>query len=244
MAVPEHLWRFPTRAAMDAIAERFGLASDRAMQDWEWQVADATRIDELLAPLESTELSGDERFVLAEISLQSFEALAAPLAKDSRWARFLEVLDDNAALHAHSIWYWSCVDSDDADEWWSVTPFLRRILKKHRLELDPLPLELLSIQSMASGERSLRLTARVSWEDFPRYARALVSLLGGSIDDEADSPVERVWSVTIRAAPFWLCFDDFGLGASLDSRDDRASAVVEALREELRVYRSRRPLAG
>jgi hypothetical protein len=101
----------------------------------------------------------------------------------------------------------------------------------------PLPLERLAVECMASGNRSLRLTERVSWEDFPRYARALVSLLRGSIDVQADSPVERVWTVTIRGASFWLSFDDFALGISLDAKDGAASSVIPALRDELLSYR-------
>ncbi|HYQ03297.1 MAG TPA: DUF3630 family protein [Polyangiaceae bacterium] len=102
-----------------------------------------------------------------------------------------------------------------------------------------LPLERLDIESMASGESSLRLTKEVSWHEFPEYARTLMEIVGGSIDDQADSAAERVWAVTIRGAPFWLSFDDFGLGVSLDARSSGASATIGALREELRTHRSR-----
>jgi hypothetical protein len=101
------------------------------------------------------------------------------------------------------------------------------------------PLELLTVESMASGHRSLRLTDQVSWEDFPRYAKALLGVLDGSIDGEADSPVERVWTVTIRGASFWLSFDDFGLGVSLDARNAEASSLIPVVRDDLVSYRAR-----
>ena len=97
---------------------------------------------------------------------------------------------------------------------------------------------------MASGDRSLRLTDRVRWEDFPKYARAVVRLLGGSIENRADGPTERVWAVTIRGASFWIAFDDFGLGVSLDARDANASALVVGIQDDLRAYRSDQDAAG
>jgi hypothetical protein len=82
-----------------------------------------------------------------------------------------------------------------------------------------LPLDRLTVEAMASGHQSLRFTEQVDWDDFPRYAKALPAVLGGSIDDASGSPVERVWTVTIRGASFWLSFDDFRLGVSLDAQD-------------------------
>jgi hypothetical protein len=84
----------------------------------------------------------------------------------------------------------------------------------------------------------------VSWEDFPKYAATLLALLGGSIDEAADSPVERVWTVTIRGGSFWLSFDDLALGLSLDARDAAASSLVPMLREDLLSYREQVGAAG
>jgi len=95
------------------------------------------------------------------------------------------------------------------------------------------PLELLELETMASGEQSLRLTAKVPWEKFPAYATRVVDLLGGTIQDRADSPVERVWGVTVLGRPFWLSLDDFGLGISLDPRDPSAASLIPEIRSRL-----------
>jgi hypothetical protein len=138
MSVPEHLLRFPTGAAIDSLANRFGLPNTPDMQDWEWEVADPSRIDEFMSAYESGDLSEDERFVLMEILLQSFADLGTSLEDDPRWVRALRWLDENVDLHAHSVWYWSVLDPEmDQDEIWSVTPFIRTILEKHRRRLDP-----------------------------------------------------------------------------------------------------------
>jgi hypothetical protein len=95
------------------------------------------------------------------------------------------------------------------------------------------PLDVLEIEPMASGHRSLRLTRAVAWEDFGPYAEAVVRALDGTVLDRADSPVERVWIVRICAGTYWLSFDDFALGVSLDSRDAAADAQIEDIRRRL-----------
>lgn len=96
-----------------------------------------------------------------------------------------------------------------------------------------LPLEVLEMEPMASGHRSLRLTREVDWDGFGPYAEAVVSLLGGRVRDRADSPAERVWSVEIDGRRYWLSFDDFGLGVSLDSKDAAANAHLDDVRARL-----------
>jgi hypothetical protein len=136
MSVPEHLWRFPTAAAVDALARRFALPNDPNMQDWPWEVADPERLDEFLAAYEGDELSDDERFVLMEMILQAFEDVGRSTGFDPRWLRTLEAIDRNIDLHAHSVWYWSMLETEDPEDQWLVTPFLRRILSKHRDRLE------------------------------------------------------------------------------------------------------------
>ena len=106
------------------------------MQDWEYQVADSGRLDEFLAAYESGELNDDERFTLMETILQCFEDLGSSAGFDPRWDRTLEIIDENFELHAHSVWYWSALENDDPEEQWLVTPFLRRLLAKHRQHLE------------------------------------------------------------------------------------------------------------
>jgi len=136
MSVPEHLWRFPTRAAIDSLAKRFGFPNTPAMQDWEWEVGDSARIDDFLSTYESGALSDDERFTLMETILQSFENLPQSTGSDTRWHRALELLNKNIQLHIYSVWYWSDVENENGEDSWRVTPFLRQILEKHRMRFE------------------------------------------------------------------------------------------------------------
>jgi len=106
------------------------------MQDWAWEVADPMRIDEFLFAYESNQLTDDERFTLMETLIQSFEESGRSLLDDPRWGRVLELLVKNIALHIYSVWYWSDLENDNADDAWRVTPFLRKTLELHKHRFD------------------------------------------------------------------------------------------------------------
>jgi hypothetical protein len=134
MAMPKHIWRCPTREAIDALARRFGLPNYPWMQSWEHEVADHKKLDEFLAAYETSELSDDEKFTLMEIIIDSFEDFArrgGDLASDPRWKRTLTFLDRNIRLHAYSIWYWSCPDAKNEEEVFYASPCIRPILAAH-----------------------------------------------------------------------------------------------------------------
>ena len=139
MSVPEHLWRFPTREAIDSLAARFGFPNSPQMQDWEWEVADAARIDEFLLAYKSGELGDDERFTIMETILQSFEESDFDLSSDARWKEVLAAIEARIDLHAYSVWYWSCLDFEDPQDWFRSTPQLRGILERHRTRLEVVP---------------------------------------------------------------------------------------------------------
>lgn len=137
MDLPEHLWRFPTAAAIENLATLLGVPNDVSMQDWQWQIADSTRIDEYLGLYQGNSLTDDERFTLMETIIQSFADLPTELSTDPRWETVLETLDRNIRLHAHSVWYWATLENESLDDCWTVTPFMRKLVDKHSQQLVP-----------------------------------------------------------------------------------------------------------
>ncbi len=97
--------------------------------------SDSNRIDEYLDANHNGRLSDDERFTLMETIIQAFEDLDDPLDTDARWNHVLALLDDNVDLHAHSVWYWSDLERELGDETWRVTPFLRKLVDRHKSRL-------------------------------------------------------------------------------------------------------------
>ena len=90
---------------------------------------------------------------------------------------------------------------------------------------------------MASGDLSLVVTDRVGWALFGPYARAILWALGGRVVSRADTPVERVWQVNVDGRDYWLCFNDWGLGVSLDSQDGAASDYITQIKRRLLAVR-------
>ena len=134
MSVPQRLWRFPP--ARERLAARFNLPNTEDMQDWEWQVADFSRIDEFLVAYQGSELSDDEKFTLMETIIQSFAesefAESDEVKKPSaRWKMVLEWLDSNIELHIYTVWYWAVLEHD-LEDGWNVAPAMRAILSAHR----------------------------------------------------------------------------------------------------------------
>ena len=132
MNVPEHIWRFSTRDSITSLAKRLNVPNDPAMQDWAWEIADSTRINEYIELYNSDALDDDERFTLMEIIIQSFADLDTNLEDDSRWRLILDSLDRNIQLHAHSICYWAAdADGVQVNDGWTVSPFLLKLVSKH-----------------------------------------------------------------------------------------------------------------
>ncbi|MEM8641247.1 MAG: hypothetical protein AAGG51_20885 [Cyanobacteria bacterium P01_G01_bin.54] len=130
---PSHLWRHPTRSAIDSLAKRFDLPNDEKMQDWEYEVADPDRVAEFIDAYKSGELSEDERFTIMETIIQSFEDQEKPLEENKEWQEVLRLIEINLDLHICTVWYWSLVEDEpkDKSEWWKVTPFIRPILARN-----------------------------------------------------------------------------------------------------------------
>lgn len=116
----------PSRAAINALAERFGLPNEEWIQDWEYEVADPQRIDEFLSYAE-TRPGDEEALVVMMILFQSFEGLGEQALHDPRWERVVTLLHDQYALHRSSIQHWSS-QGEKPENWWQITPLIRLVI--------------------------------------------------------------------------------------------------------------------
>ncbi|WP_336954298.1 hypothetical protein [Acinetobacter sp. AS167] len=104
------------------------------MQDWQYEVADPSRIDEFMHAYLSNELNDDEKFALMETLLQSFEESSKILGSDRQWMTILQILQDNLDIHATTICYWACGNSA-YNLCWRITPYLRKIKLRNHLKI-------------------------------------------------------------------------------------------------------------
>jgi len=119
--------RHPTKAAIEKLAATFSLPNTPDMQDWEWEVADQGRIEEFLSEYKNGTLTDDEKFTLLEILLQSFEESELDLSANKFWKELLELIRTNYKLHEYTVWYWSAFESENEEEQWRITPFMREL---------------------------------------------------------------------------------------------------------------------
>ena len=135
MEIPQRLWRFATSNARDTLATRFGLRNEPGMQDWEWEVADPSRVEEFLAAYESGELSDDERCLLIEPIIQPVFDV-----ESLHWKKTQFLLEANIELHIHTVCYWACLNTleeeDGLELAWNCAPAMRAILNRHRVRFD------------------------------------------------------------------------------------------------------------
>jgi len=119
--------QFPTTTARQALAERFGLPYGDDMQDWEWEVADAKRFQELLAAYDTPPLTDAERYSLMEMLVQCVEDLAVDGEGENAWTAIEHRLRSRP-LHRTTIEYWSCLGETDPNSMFHISARMRRLL--------------------------------------------------------------------------------------------------------------------
>jgi hypothetical protein len=97
-----------------------------------------------------------------------------------------------------------------------------------------LELEALSIRSMENGSSCVRLTERISWDQFPEYARRLSDVLGAEGEGEYDLADGRIRDVVIDGCAFSIVWEDLPVGVSLEPRSDEAATRIPELARALR----------
>lgn len=95
-------------------------------------------------------------------------------------------------------------------------------------------LDALSLESMASGHLCVNLSERISWEDFPAYADALLVLIDGTSVNRFESVETRIWTVSIGHQTLRLVLEDYPMMVSLESESAEADDLLRELYEDLK----------
>ncbi len=165
---------------------------------------------------------GDRKKIEAQTT--TWEKLIVDRAKEmEEWApRVQKFLDDGVMTWA----YFNNHYAGHAPG--SIDLFLKYLESRRGL-----PLELLTFTPMASGQRALALTGKISWDGFPDYAEAVVARLGGRITLRSDSGDERVWTFERQGSLYWISFEDLSGEASIEPRDTITGEAMDEIRATL-----------
>jgi len=132
--------RYVTKESIIGLVSKLGLPEPGPYsQDWEYEIADATRVSEWIGEyLRRNDLTDDERFTLMILIIESFDdALREGISNDCDWDKIEAALMMNHTLHRTTLEYWSCPTEEDPDNVSYVTPRIRKIVAKLRADGKP-----------------------------------------------------------------------------------------------------------
>ena len=97
------------------------------MQDWQYEVADAARVEEFLIYYENNCLSLNEKITLMELILESYNDYVTGNSENPVVSeRLCQVLQKESKLFSNTIEYWSC-GNDDLEDCFAITPLVRKV---------------------------------------------------------------------------------------------------------------------
>ncbi|MFP4978674.1 hypothetical protein ACE6ED_24930 [Paenibacillus sp. CN-4] len=117
-----------SKSARESLIEKLGLPEpDEFCQDWEYIVADPSRIDEFLDFYENNLLNIEESFALMVIIVASFnDYLSENDFSFMLWNRIKNLLEEDKQIHVNTIVYWS-LEGEDLEDCFPITRFMRNI---------------------------------------------------------------------------------------------------------------------
>ncbi|MEM8968381.1 MAG: hypothetical protein AAGE93_18320 [Bacteroidota bacterium] len=124
--------RYGTKEAIDAIACQLHLPNESWMQDWAYIVADADQLSMYIDLYDRTS-NDNERFVLMQMIIQATDnKKQESQLSDSDWQRVRRRLECNFELHEYTVFYWSCLEEDELEFCFHITPEIRDIWLRYQ----------------------------------------------------------------------------------------------------------------
>jgi len=122
--------KHPTRKAIDKFNKLFGLIELEHMQDWEIECSNPDRVTEFIDYYSLLE-DDDEKFTLMALILGSYEEFHAPNKMNIEiWNKIENILIRDRVLLIDHIEYYSCLEINNEDEWFPITPLIRKVCLK------------------------------------------------------------------------------------------------------------------
>ena len=121
---------YPTKASVRGLVEKLGLpVPDEFSQDWEYEVADASAVEDLLDAYQSrTDLSLEEKFTLMRIIIESMNDALSTEIGPLHLTTLKRVLLEDYELHSSTLDSWADWDQEAIEDSSDMTPIVREII--------------------------------------------------------------------------------------------------------------------
>ncbi len=118
-----------TRSAIEGLATYLGLPlPDRYSRDWEYEVADSSKVSEWLNAFGSGRLNAEELSLLLNTIVASHnDAIIEGSARPEDWDSIANNIRRDRSLHEAIINYWALPDEIDLDNCFPITPLMRGV---------------------------------------------------------------------------------------------------------------------
>ena len=119
-------FRCGTKKAIDELAEELNLPNHPTMQDWSYTAGHPNDIDKYIAHYNLT-TDEDKKFVLMELIIQATEDQIEKTNFNKYWDKVKNILQKNFTIHEYTIFYWSCFDTQNVNDCWTITENMREL---------------------------------------------------------------------------------------------------------------------
>ena len=124
MKFEEPKLRYATEKAINELASELGLPENT--QDWEWIVGKSENIEKYINHYNIL-TDDDKKFILMEVIIQAATDLSDDVSFIKFWNIIKQLLKENFTTHEYSIFYWCCFDTENINDCWQITPYVRQL---------------------------------------------------------------------------------------------------------------------
>lgn len=127
-------YMYVTKESMESLIKNYGLPEcDEFSQDWEYEIADSSKVKDYVSIYENEDLNNEEKFTLMIVIIGSFEDMINVHGFDKKiWKKIKNMLIEDIGIHKNTIIYWASCDNEIEDSF-SIAPNMREIIKKNNL---------------------------------------------------------------------------------------------------------------
>lgn len=129
LAMKEPKFRCVTYNAIQILVREFGYPYDENMQDWEYEVAKLEDIKKYFEKYDKAE-NDDIRFTLMEMIIETSNEGWNSGWLTEIWPKVKQMLIENFTLHEYTIYYWCYSLSDNIEDMFEISPYMRNLWKE------------------------------------------------------------------------------------------------------------------